>query len=212
MSLDEHHAAGPEHQLERLIFFSDAVFAIAITLLVIELRPPHLPYASPDRAYGMALLELLPSILGFAVSFFVIGAFWAGHHRAFALAQAWDDRLIAPNLQMLFTVAAMPFVTAFMSANPTGRVPAMLYAAGLLLLGVCNIRIQRLVTRPPIVHPHAPRARIQLIRRRGLGVIFASIITFVLAAIVPYPGLAMLALTTIPLWRILLTRMNWLGD
>ncbi len=127
--MDEHHLSGPEHKLERLIFFSDAVFAIAITLLVIDLHAPHLHGAADAGAYWQALLDETPRFAGFGISFFVIGAFWAGHHRSFALARTWSDRLTAINLLLLFAIAALPFFTAFVSANAGARMPVMLYCA-----------------------------------------------------------------------------------
>ena len=171
---EEHHLSGPEHRLERLIFFSDAVFAIAITLLVIELRPPRLPWDPGEHDHLVALTAMGPSVIGFVVSFFVIGAFWAGHHRAFALARRWDDRLVAPNLHLLFAIAAMPFITAYMSGNGTARVPVILYCLWLIASGLLAWRLQRLVTQPPVVDPDAAPAQIREVRRRGLSVVVAA--------------------------------------
>ena len=204
--MEEHRLSGPEHKLERLIFFSDAVFAIAITLLVIEIHAPHLPWGSSTRDYAVALLQELPSFGGFVISFFVIGAFWAGHHRAFALARRWDDRLIAPNLLLLFAVAAMPFFTALMSGNAGGRLPVLLYCFWLVLAGLLNIGLQRIVTAPPVRDPTVSDAFAAQIRRRGLAVVIGAALAFALALIVPFPSMALMALSTIGLWRRLLTR------
>lgn len=206
--MEEHQLSGPGHKLERLIFFSDAVFAIAITLLVIDLHAPHLPSAASSRDYLITLVNLSPAMMGFTISFFVIGAFWAGHHRAFALARTWDDRLIFPNLVMLFTIAAMPFVTAFMSANPIGRVPALLYTGWLLLAALANVRVQRLVTSAPVVMPGADPAYIAYVRRRGQSVVFAAVTAAAAVAVLPYASMGLALLSTIPLWRRGLTR--WL--
>lgn len=204
----EHQLSGPEHKLERLVFFSDAVFAIAITLLVIEIHAPHLAYAASEADHLRALAALVPSIVGFLTSFFVIGAFWAGHHRAFALARRWDDRLVAPNLQLLFAVAAMPFVTAYMSANGTAHLPVALYCLWMIVTGLLNYRLQRIVLTPPVVAADALPAVVREVRRRGLSVVLGASCALLLAIVIPRPfcAMALIALTTIGLWRRWLTR------
>ena len=194
----------PDHPLERLIFFSDAVFAIAITLLIIDVHAPHLPRGSNDAAYLQALADLLPSLLGFFVSFFVIGAFWAGHHRAFALAGHHSEKLTGPNLMMLCTVVFMPFSTAFMSSNYGATIPTVVYCLTLLVTGLCNVRLVRLVTSPPIVAEHVPAETIALTRMRGFAVILGALTALLVAFISPY--LSQPALMSIPLWRLLLQR------
>src|SRR5689334_18901802 len=123
------HEHSPAHPLERLIFFSDAVFAIAITLLIIDVRPPHLGSRASDVEHLMALANLIPSFVAFFISFFVIGAFWMGHHRAFSLARHWSPDLLFPNILMLAAIVFMPFATAYMGMNMGQRVPTVLYDA-----------------------------------------------------------------------------------
>lgn len=197
------HEDRHDHPLERLIFFSDAVFAIAITLLVIELHPPQVT-RSGDLAYLHGLARLIPNFIGFVISFFVIGAFWAGHHRAFALSKHWSDRLGFPNLQMLFAVAAMPFFTAMISESPDARVPVALYCGWLAITALLNLRLQGIVFAPPVVDPHADPARIGMIRRRGRSVLLGALTATLTALVAPYPALGLLALMTIWPWRLLL--------
>ena len=122
-------------QLERLTFFSDAVFAIAITLLVIEIHVPHLGVAD-DHTFLVELVALCPSIFGFILSFLVIGALWAAHHRVFGMLVAYGHGVMLPNMLQLMVIAFMPFATALMSANPQSRVAEMFYAATLLLVAL----------------------------------------------------------------------------
>jgi len=198
-------AHGPEHGLERLIFFSDAVFAIVITLLVIEIRAPHLPFGSPDRDYWVALINLTPEFLGFFVSFFVIGFFWAGHHRTLSLASHYSPRLMFPNLILLVTMAAMPFFTAFASANPAMRVPVFCYCAWLAIAGAANRRLQTIATSPPVVDEHVPAEQIAMTRDRGSAVILGAATGMIVSWFVPVLGQVMLC--TIPLWRLALRRL-----
>lgn len=120
--------------LERLIFFSDAVFAIAITLLALEIRLPALPEAVSNAQLQDALLSLAPKYLSYVISFLVIGVFWVSHHRTFHNVVRYDGRLLWLNLLLLFFVAFMPFPTAVIGeyGNRTGTI---FYAATMTLAG-----------------------------------------------------------------------------
>jgi uncharacterized membrane protein len=124
--------AGGTLALERLVFFSDAVFAIAITLLVLEIHVPRLESGAPSAAFAAELGQLVPNMLGFALSFMVIGLFWLGHHRLFVGTHVFASALMWPNLFFLMAIAFMPFATAFMSANGNAFVPALVYNLTLL--------------------------------------------------------------------------------
>lgn len=196
---------GPGHALERMIFFSDAVFAIAITLLIIEIHVPELHRPASDRDYLIALANLSPQFIGFFVSFFVIGAFWAGHHRAFDCARHWSPRLVMPNLMLLCAVAAMPFFTALASSGWGQRVPVAFYCGWMTLVALLNIRVQRIATAPPVAGEHVSPVQRAMVRRRGLAVLLGAATAFVTSLIVPWMGQMMLI--TIFLWRLLLNRI-----
>lgn len=107
-----------QFQLERMILFSDAVFAIAITLLIIELKVPDLqmkgnPSASAalDEAFNHTFFE----ILGFLLSFAVIGQFWVSHHKLFGFVNDFDNGLLWLNLHTLFWIVLAPFSSAMNS-------------------------------------------------------------------------------------------------
>lgn len=197
---------GPEHALERLIFFSDAVFAIAITLLVIEIHVPEVPRGAGDDVFLLGLAELIPNFVGFVISFFVIGAFWGGHHRAFGCAAHWHDRLLAPNIQMLLAIAAMPFFTAFMSEYSNERVPVTAYCLWLLVTALLNVRLQRAATSAPVVDESVSAETIRRIRLRGWATVGGAVTAIIVALVSPIPALAQGSLLSIPLWRIILTR------
>jgi uncharacterized membrane protein len=96
----------------RLETFSDGVFAIAITLLVLEIRVPHV---EEGESLVVALLGLWPSYLGYAVSFLQIGVIWANHHNRFRLLGRSDHVLLFLNILFLLCVAFIPFPTALLA-------------------------------------------------------------------------------------------------
>lgn len=129
---------------ERILFFSDAVFAIVITLLVLELKAPHIERAGfTEEAMRHELLELLPKFLGFVYSFFIVGMLWIEHHRIFRFIVDWDFGLIARNLLFLLFVAFVPFPTALFSENYYSRTAFILYASCFALAAIGKLWVWR---------------------------------------------------------------------
>jgi TMEM175 potassium channel family protein len=116
---------GEGSALERTIAFSDAVFAIAMTILVLELRVPEVGPAG----LSAALLELVPAYLTFALSFLVVGIIWLSHHRKFSVIVRYDQRLLRINLVMLLLVASLAFPTGLLGRFGDQLVSVVLYAA-----------------------------------------------------------------------------------
>jgi uncharacterized membrane protein len=203
-----HHGA-PAHALERLVFFSDAVFAISITLLVIELKVPVLPRTAPDEDFLQAFANLLPNFIGFFVSFFVIGQFWNAHHRAFDSARHWAPKLLMPNLFLLCSVAGMPFFTAFLSDYYGRLVPSAAYCVWLVFVAICNLWNNSMAISSPVADDDLDPEHAAMIRRRGWGVVLGTLTA--LAVCFVNPWLAQPALLSMPLWRLLLNRLHQRG-
>jgi uncharacterized membrane protein len=103
----------------RLETFADAVFAIAITLLIIEIHVPPREEVLAVGGLAPALAHLWPSYLGYLVSFVVIGIMWANHHNLMKLIDRVDHGFITLNLMLLMCVAFLPFPTAVMAEHLT---------------------------------------------------------------------------------------------
>jgi uncharacterized membrane protein len=135
--LKEEKDAAPS-ETTRLEAFSDGVIAIAITLLVLEIRVPPLEDASPTELWR-ALGELWPNDLGYVIGFATIGIMWANHHLIFRSIGRTDHYLILTNLLFLFCVAAIPFPTALMAdylGHPAARVGVIVYSGWFLITAI----------------------------------------------------------------------------
>ncbi|RFA08795.1 hypothetical protein B7R54_05800 [Subtercola boreus] len=113
---------------ERLQYFSDAVFAIALTLLVLEIALPEIQDPT-NLTINEGLLDLWPKFLAYALSFGVIAINWAGHHRKFAVTTGFDAGVVWIDLLLLFLIAFLPFPTSLLSDYPGYVTPVILYAA-----------------------------------------------------------------------------------
>ncbi|HQV05267.1 MAG: TMEM175 family protein [Chitinophagaceae bacterium] len=155
MSNNLHNELRKEFQLERLILFSDAVFAIAITLLVIEIKIPEVHENVSDRTLLIELKHLLPKFAGFIISFMLIGLYWSIHHRMFGFVTNFDNTLLRLNLFFLFFIALMPFSTGFYGEYASSdlfekhlKVPMTFYVLNFCCLGIINYLIWLRICNP----------------------------------------------------------------
>lgn len=125
----------PTDPLDRIVFFSDAVIAIAITLLVVGIE---IPQPAEDETLTRALLGKWPDYVGFLLSFWVVGRHWMGHHRTFRYVVRWDRGLIYLNLVFLMTVAFLPFPTGVFGEHEGNRAAVVFYAAALSATGLAS--------------------------------------------------------------------------
>jgi uncharacterized membrane protein len=121
--------------IERISFFSDAVFAISITLLTLDLAlPPHTTQANLPAH----LRALLPNYEAFAFTFLLIGLRWLTHHVQFRYIQHYDDPLLGLNLALLLVVAFLPFPSRVIAEYPDSRAANTLYIGSMALAGLLS--------------------------------------------------------------------------
>jgi uncharacterized membrane protein len=120
---------------ERLAAFSDGVFAVIITIMVLELRPPTVTTLS-------GLLPLWPTFLSYLVSYVFIAIVWVNHHHLLAFAHTATDRLIWTNFAHLFMVSLVPFSTAWIAASKLAAAPVFIYAAVFVLVNAAFLAFE----------------------------------------------------------------------
>jgi uncharacterized membrane protein len=134
MNLDarERRNANPE----RLLTFTDGVFAIIITILVLEMKVPDLASAKP---LSDALVEIRPTFVAFVISFLLVGMYWVGHRSSFAQVRYIDRNTIWLNLLFLLPVAMVPFAAALLGEYQSE--PTALHLYGLVLITATLLRL-----------------------------------------------------------------------
>jgi uncharacterized membrane protein len=128
----------------RLEAFSDGVFAILITIMVLELRPPH-------GATLADLSPLVPKLLSYLLSFAYLGIYWNNHHHMLHAVQRVNGRVLWANLHLLFWLSLVPFVTAWLGEHHSAPAPVALYGLVMLLAAVAYTILTR-----SLVALHAP--------------------------------------------------------
>jgi uncharacterized membrane protein len=124
-----------DHQLtpRRIEAFSDGVFGLVATLLVLDLKLPDAFSNMTNKLAISILLHLLPQFLSFAQSFFIVCIFWISHHQFFLSLKKADRKLLWLNNILLFWLCFIPFPTAFLGRYPTNQVAVIVYGSALFL-------------------------------------------------------------------------------
>ena len=128
----------------RVEAFSDAVIAIVITIMVLEMRAPH----------GASLADLrpvAPAFLSYVLSFVYLGIYWNNHHHLMHVVRHVDGRVMWANLHLLFWLSLVPFVTGWMGENHFARLPTALYGVVLLMAAIAYT-----ILTVTIIHEEGP--------------------------------------------------------
>ncbi|MHC5797386.1 TMEM175 family protein [Lacisediminihabitans sp. FW035] len=161
---------------DRLQFFSDAVFAIAMTLLVIDItvptiaNGPSVTQAQLDPKVWNALGAEFSQFLAYALSFAVIASNWATHHRKFALIRRFDGRLMSLNLLLLFFIAFLPFPTSLISEYGSSMPAVILYAGNVAILSLLQFSLWSYAHRHHFLDERVDLGMYRYVRRNLLPV------------------------------------------
>jgi uncharacterized membrane protein len=120
----------------RVELFSDGVIAVIITILVLELRPPH-------GADWDALRPLIPAFVSYVLSFIYLGIYWSNHHHLLAAAGRVNGAVLWANLHILFWLSLIPFVTGWMGENEFATLPVAVYGFNLLMAALAYYVLER---------------------------------------------------------------------
>jgi uncharacterized membrane protein len=124
----------------RMEAFSDAVLAIIITIMVLEIKVPH-------GAELAALRPLIPVFLSYALSFLYLGIYWSNHHHMLYVTHRVNGAILWANLHLLFWLSLVPFVTGWMGESHLGPGPTAVYGVILLLAAIAYLLLQHAILR-----------------------------------------------------------------
>jgi len=176
----------------RLEAFSDAVLAIILTIMVLELRVPH------EASLG-ALAPLVPVLLSYLLSFVFLGIYWNNHHHLLHAVHHVDGRVLWANLHLLFWLSLIPFVTAWMGETGFKGAPIFAYGVVLLFAAIAyTILVRALIARHG---PESVIARAIGADRKGLVSLAAYLVALALAMFEPRVSLGLYVFVAV-LWLV----------
>jgi len=177
----------------RIEAFSDGVIAVAITLLVLDLRVPE-----PDGAGGLGerLAAMWPNYTAYVISFIAIGIMWISHHAMLHRLAGVDQSILVLNLLLLMCFVALPFTTSllasYLDAPSGGHLAAMVYAGSFLVTSAVFLTLQShlLLRRPHLLRGPVPHSEKRAILLRGAIAPPAYLVAGLLGLLTPYLTLA----------------------
>lgn len=181
----------------RTELFSDAVFAISITLLILEVKVPHLHMEADSEELMQALIHLIPKIASWFVSFFFIAVMWVQHHNILRMADKIDYGVVWINNIFLFFLCFFPFPTALMGEYPHNRPAVLLFGIVITLASVAQSFLYHKIAKKHLCAGYNQEKVLRNVRRTflmaPLMLLFATFLSYislwlpyVLYAIVPF--------------------------
>jgi uncharacterized membrane protein len=154
-------------ELDRIVNFTDGVFAIVITLLILTIQVPEIPPASVARELPSRLLALEPKVLSYVISFLVVAVYWMAHHRVFRPIRGYDGTLLWLNFLFLMTISFLPFPTSLLGEYGEQQLPLIIYAVNVSVASLLLTSISWHATRggrltaPDLDEGHTRQRRLQ---------------------------------------------------
>ena len=187
-----------EFQLERMILFSDAVFAIVITLMAMEIKIPESETKLTIVTLPTILLHLLPMVFAYCVSFIFIGAIWYNHLKIFSILKDYDKGLVVRNLLLLFFIGLFPFCASVITRAKSNMIAFFMYLGIILFCMTAQYFLYHyiVVKRPALrVNAGIDEHRIELHKRKIalLGFLMITILIAVTYVLIPDPELKTLS-------------------
>ncbi len=146
-----------KYGLHRLVFFSDAIFAFAVTLLAISITIPEIPKDLINQLLGKEIINLAPKFFIYALSFLIIGSFWMAHHKMFKYIKKYNDAFIFLNIVTLMFIAAVPIPTKIMGDYILYRQALILYAAYMAITSLLLASIRFYAYRKNFIEYDMPK-------------------------------------------------------
>ncbi len=182
-----------KRESERLAALSDGVFAVIMTLLVFELKPPH-------TASIQALVALWPTAVSYAISYLFIAIVWINHHHLLQYATVATSRLIWGNFAHLFTVSLMPFSTAWIAETELAAIPVAFYACVFVLVNATYLVLCFEAVDGPQGEGLPHRAQMMM-RVRSLVTLGIFVAAAIVALKYPAGGMALICLCLVVYFR-----------
>ena len=191
----------PKHRIEGL---TDGIFAVAMTLLAIELKFPENVQITTNDELGQAMLHLVPHLISWPLSFAILAIFWFAHQRAFVHLRTVDGKLVAINFLSLGFVTLLPFSTMLIGGYAPLFASHAVYAANMAILAWLSLwQIRHIASHPELTHGALTEAFIRGARFRNWSLITCAGLAVALAWIAPrFGSMAYMAMAVIaPLSR-----------
>lgn len=175
-----------KHRIEAL---TDGIYAVAMTILVLELKFPHGQEYATRAEFHEALAHLLPKFIAWLISFFILGTFWISHHRAFHFVKRVDVKLLWINMLGLLFASFLPFASSLVGEHAGFFVAQVIYAVNMSAMAMIAIwQINHLAANPEICDPPVPHYVVKAVRFRCSSIVAVAALAIAIALWNPYFG------------------------